>query len=216
MGCTKHSAEPPGDAVSTFTTTRRSTDNHALAQAVHDLGSALWFGGAVMGVAGVNKAGSDLTQGIDRIRVANSAWSRFGPVEWAGVASTLIAGLRLTQSNKGRLAAQQGFGRTGTAKAAVAVMGAGATAFAAYSGSRIGTLAEEAVARGETIEVKDATLPVDTTPPEIATWQKRQRVAQVVVPVLAGANIALGSYLVQSYRAGATIKGVTKRVLPRR
>ena len=46
------------------------TDNHYLAQAVHDLGSALWFGGTVMGVAGVNKSGADLTQGIDRVRVA--------------------------------------------------------------------------------------------------------------------------------------------------
>jgi hypothetical protein len=25
------------------------TDNHAVAQAVHDLGSALWFGGTVVG-----------------------------------------------------------------------------------------------------------------------------------------------------------------------
>ena len=31
-----------------------NTDNHFVAQAVHDLGSALWFGGAVMGIAGVN------------------------------------------------------------------------------------------------------------------------------------------------------------------
>ena len=29
-----------------------SSDNHFVAQAVHDLGSALWFGGAVMGIAG--------------------------------------------------------------------------------------------------------------------------------------------------------------------
>ncbi|TDC85443.1 hypothetical protein E1193_02950 [Micromonospora sp. KC606] len=58
-----------------------ATDNHAVAQAVHDVGSALWFGGTVMGVAGVNRSGSDLAQGIDRIRVAESAWSRFGPVQ---------------------------------------------------------------------------------------------------------------------------------------
>src|SRR5919202_4583027 len=105
------------------------SDNHAVAQAVHDLGSAVWFGGSVMGVAGVNKSGEDLENSLDRIRVANSAWSRFGPVEWAGIAATLVAGLRLTQVGKGRLALQQGFARTGTVKAAVAVVGAAPTAY---------------------------------------------------------------------------------------
>jgi len=189
--------------VSTTTKNRTTTDNHALAQAVHDLGSALWFGGAVMGMAGVNKAGRDLPQGIDRIRVANSAWSRFSPVEWAGVASTLLAGSRLTQVGGRRLALQQGFART-------------ATAYATYSGSRIGKLAEEAEARGEKIDVKDATTPSELTPPQIANWQRRQRIAQVAVPVLAGANIVLGSYLVQSYRTVATVKGIKNRLLPGR
>jgi hypothetical protein len=187
-------------------------DSQSLAQAVHDLGSALWFGGTVMGVAGVNKSGADLTQGIDRVRVARSAWARFAPVQWAAIAATVGAGSRLTQGGTGRLALQQGFGRAGTAKAAVVALGAGATAFAAYSGSRIGKLAEEATARGEKVEVRDATIPAGSTPPEIATWQRRQRVAQFAVPVLSGANIALGAYLTQSYRTGTTVMGVAKRL----
>ena len=52
------------------------TDSMPVTQAVHDLGSALWFGGATMGVVGVNSAGRDLEQGVDRIRVASSAWRR--------------------------------------------------------------------------------------------------------------------------------------------
>jgi hypothetical protein len=64
--------------------------------------------------------------------------------------------------------------------------------------------------------VQDATVPGEDTPAELATWQRRQRVAQFAVPVLAGANIACGSYLAQSYRAGATIKGVLRRLLPNR
>src|SRR3954471_939995 len=192
------------------------SDNHAVAQAVHDLGSAVWFGGSVMGVAGVNKSGEDLTNSLDRVRVANSAWSRFGPVEWAGIGATLLAGLRLTQVGKGRLALQQGFGRTGTIKAGVAVAGAAATAWTTDCGTRIGKLTEECAAQDRTVEVEDATTPTAQTPPEIAKWQKRQRVAQVTVPVLSGMNIVLGSYLVQSYRAGATAKGVLHRVLPNR
>lgn len=193
-----------------------ATDNHAVAQAVHDVGSALWFGGTVMGVAGVNKSGSDLTQGIDRIRVAESAWSRFGPVQWLGIGATLLAGLWLTRTSGRRMALQKGYASVGVAKAGTAVLGAAATAYSAYCGMRIGKLAEEAARHGEQVEVKDATAPTPNTPEEIATWQRRQRVAQYVVPVLAGANIVLGSYLVQSYRTMATAKGVLRRLLPDR
>jgi hypothetical protein len=189
-------------------------DNHYIAQAVHDLGSALWFGGTVMGVAGVNKSGSDLTQGIDRVRVASAAWRRFAPAQWAGIGATLLGGLRLTQVGGRRVALQKGFGTVGGLKAGLAVAGAGATAYAAYSGSRIGALAEEADRQGTLLEVKDATIPGPTTPPEIAKWQHRQRVTQFVVPVLAGANIVCNSWLVQSYRAGSTLRGVARRLLP--
>ncbi|MEV4201247.1 hypothetical protein [Micromonospora globbae] len=191
-----------------------ATDNHAVAQAVHDIGSALWFGGTVMGVAGVNKSGSDLRDGIDRIRVAESAWGRFGPVQWLGIGATLLAGAQLARVGGRRMALQKGFGTVGAVKAGLAVAGAAATAYAAYCGSRIGRLAEEAHRRGDRVEVRDATLPTPETPAEIAVWQRRQRLVQYLVPVLAGANIACGSYLVQSYRMGATGKGVLRRLLP--
>ncbi len=190
------------------------TDNHWVAQAVHDLGSALWLGGTVMGIAGVNKSGSDLTQGIDRVRVASSAWSRFQPVQFAGIGATLLAGLRLTQVGGRRLALQEGFATVGALKAGLAVAGAGASAYAAYSGSRIGALAEEAERAGTPLEVKDATLPTAGTPAEIQKWQRRQRITQFAVPALAGANVVCNSWLVQSYRAGSTAKGVLRRILP--
>ncbi len=74
--------------------------------------------------------------------------------------------------------------------------------------------ARRAQQRGETVEVKDATLPTAGTNAEIQKWQSRQRVTQFLVPALAGANIVCNSWLVQSYRAGATAKGVLRRLLP--
>jgi len=192
------------------------SDNHAIAQAVHDVGSALWFGGTVMGVAGVNQSGNDLSKGIDRIRVAESAWGRFSPVQWAGIGATMLAGLQLTRAGDRRLALQKGFGTVGAIKAGITVLGAAATAYSAYCGHRITTLAEAAYERGQDIEVRDATVPTSRTPEDIATWQRRQRFAQIAVPMLAGANIICGSYLVQSYRPVATVKGVLRRLLPTR
>lgn len=190
------------------------TDSHAVAQTVHDLGSALWFGGAAMGVVGVNSAGRDLKDGADRIKVASSAWNRFGPLQWAGIGATMLAGLQLTRVGGRRIAMQKGFGSVGALKAGLTVTGAVATAYAAYCGSRISAATEEAQRRGEFVEVTDATTPTAHTPERIATWQRRQRVVQYLVPLLAGANIAAGSHLVQSYRAVATAKGVLRRLLP--
>lgn len=193
-----------------------NTDSVPVAQAVHDLGAALWFGGSVMGIAGVNKSGADLTDPMDRIRVASSAWQRFAPAQWAGVAATVLGGLKITDSNKARLTLQSGFGSAGVAKAALTAAGVAATAYAAYSGRKISQAAEAAAARGEQVEVKDATLPTEKTPEEVARWQKRQRIAQIIQPATTGAVVVLNSYLVQQYRPGAAARGILKRVLPGR
>lgn len=189
-------------------------DSRVAAQAVHDLGAALWFGGTVMGVAGVNKAGADLRDGLDKVRVAESAWRRFAPAQWLGIGAVMVAGSRLTWESKGRLALQHGVGRAGAAQAAFAVAGAAATGFAAWSGNRIGQLTERAQERRQHFNTTDATIPSDQTPPEIAVWQRRQRVAQYVVPALAGANIVLNAYLTQQYRPGATVAGLARRLRP--
>ena len=189
-------------------------DSNVLAQAVHDLGAALWFGGSVMGAAGVNKAGNDLRDEMDKIRVAGSAWQRFAPAQWAGIAAVLLAGARLTQESSSRLATQHGWARAGGTKAAVAVAGAAATAYAAYSGQKVGQLAEQAQQSGQPLGVQDANTPAAQTPPELAMWQQRNRMAQYAVPLLSGANIVLNAYLVQTYRPGAAARGIVRRVLP--
>ena len=194
--------------------TTTTTDNHFLAQAVHDLGTALWFGGSVMGIAGVNKSGQELTTGIDKVRVASSAWGRFAPAQWGGIAATLVTGLQLTRSNQARLALQEGYGRVGAVKAALTVAGAGATAFAAYSGAKIGKLAEQQAGADGGLDVKDATLPSAGTSPEIRAWQARQRFTQAAVPALAGGVIVCNAWLVQAYRPMSTVKGLLGRVLP--
>jgi hypothetical protein len=189
-------------------------DSHAALQAVHDLGAALWFGGSVMGGVGVNKSGEDLRDDIDKIRVAESAWRRFAPAQLLGIGAVLVAGSQLTWKSKGRLAVQHGVGRAGAAQAATAVAGTAATAFAAYSGRKIGELTERARERGNAVDVKDATVPSPATPPEIATWQRRERIAQYLVPLFAGANIVLNAYLTQQYRPGRTATGIVQRLLP--
>ena len=73
---------------------------------------------------------------------------------------------------------------------------------------------ERAKDRGEHFDTRDATIPNAQTPPEIAAWQRRQRVAQYLVPLFAGANIVLNAYLTQHYRPGVTATGIARRLLP--
>ncbi|WP_432563211.1 hypothetical protein [Kineococcus sp. SYSU DK003] len=189
-----------------------SHDEHTLAQSAHDLASALWFGGAVMGVAGVNKSGSDLSVGRDRIAVAASAWNRFQPVQWASIATVLVTGSQLTASSSQRLALQQGYASTGALKIGFVVTGAVATAYAAFAGQKIAKAAAAAEQRGEPVSVKDATIPTANTPADVATWQRRQRIAQFLPVVCAAGNIVCNAKLVQSYRLAATARGVLGRL----
>ncbi len=200
--------------MATLSAATPSSDTHALAHGIHDLATALWFGGSVMGIAGVNKSGADLTQGIDRVRVASSAWTRFAPVQWAAVAATLGADVRLGLTSKSRIANQKGYGTLVTAKAVAATLALGATAYATYTGKKVGEAAEAAHRRGEAIDVQDASLSTDSTPAELAKWQERQRVCQYLVPVFTGAQIVIASSIAQSYRPAATVKGVVGRLLP--
>ena len=185
-------------------------DSHVLPQALHDLASGLWFGGAVMGVAGVNKSGADLRDGLDKVRVASSAWQRFAPVEWVSIATVLVTGAQLSRASKVRLATQHGWARAGGTKAALAVAGGAASAYAAYSGKKIAELAERT---GGSLDVKDASQPSAGTPAELASWQRKQRLVQYAVPLLSGANIVLNAYLVQTYRPGATAKGLLRSLV---
>ena len=130
------------------------------------------------------------------------------------MAASVLGGAAVTASNKGRLATQGGFRSAGAAKAALTLVGAAATAYAAYSGRQIGKAADAAAAWGNQVEVVDATTPTEKTPRDVATWQRRQRVAQFLVPATTGALVVLNSYLVQQYRPAATIRGLLRGILP--
>jgi hypothetical protein len=79
---------------------------------LHDLGLAAWFGGSLMGATGVNGAAAAVEDPTQRLRVANSGWARWTPLNLAGIAAHLAGGAVLTGANKGRLAGQQGVAAT--------------------------------------------------------------------------------------------------------
>ena len=104
--------------------------NNTVARTLHDLGLAAWFGGSLMGATGVNGAAAVVQDPSQRLRVANSGWARWTPLNLAGIVAHLAGGAVLTGANKGRLAGQQGVAATSTVKTALTVAALGTTAYA--------------------------------------------------------------------------------------
>jgi hypothetical protein len=79
-----------------------TTDN-TVSRSLHDLGLATWFGGSLMGAVGLNGAAAQVEEPRQRLRVANSGWNRWTPVNLAGIAAHVTGGLILLGANKGRV-----------------------------------------------------------------------------------------------------------------
>jgi hypothetical protein len=62
------------------------TDN-TVARTLHDVGLAAWFGGSLLGATGVNGAAAVVEDPTQRLRVANTGWARWTPLNLAGIAA---------------------------------------------------------------------------------------------------------------------------------
>ena len=126
-----------------------STDN-TVARTLHDVGLAAWFGGPLMGAAGVNGAAAAVQDPSQRLRVANTGWARWTPLNLAGIAAHLAGGAVLTGANKGRMAGQQGVAAASAVKTALTVAALGTTAYARMLGKRLERAGDVPVEGGTT------------------------------------------------------------------
>jgi hypothetical protein len=116
-----------------------ASDDNTIARTLRDLGLASWFGGSLMGAAGLNGAASVVKDPTQRLRVANSGWARWTPLNLAGIVAHLAGGAVLTGANKVRLAGQQGVAAASTLKVALTVAALGTTAYARVLGKKLDT-----------------------------------------------------------------------------
>ena len=165
-------------------------NRNTMARAAHDLGLAGWFGGSLMGAAGINGMARKEGQTATSVRVANEAWRRWSPV-WA--ASLLLHGIgaaKLTTANTDRMKRQEGVASTAMAKAALTV---GALVASGYA---------RLLARG---------LPEDT-PPTREQTARRTRLARVqwAVPVLLAGVVAINARMGEDQRPDAMAEGLRR------
>src|SRR5688500_17389742 len=184
-----------------------STDN-TLARTLHDLGLAAWFGGSLMGAAGLNGAAAVVEDPTQRLRVANSGWARWTPLNLAGIVAHLAGGAVLTGANKGQLAGQQGVAAASTVKTALAVAALGSTASARVLGKRL--------ERAGDVPVEGCTTPNPATPDEVTRAQRQLTALQWVIPALTCAVLVVNGRMGEQQRPTQVTKGLVGRIFPGR
>jgi len=185
-----------------------ASDDNSIARTLHDLGLASWFGGSLMGAAGLNGAASVVDDPTQRLRVANSGWARWTPLNLAGIAAHLAGGAVLTGANTGRMAGQQGVAAASTLKTALTVAALGTTAYARVLGKKLEHAGD--------VPVEGGTAPNPATPDEVTRAQRQLTALQWVIPVLTGAILVVNARMGEQQRPVQVTKGLLARLLPGR
>ena len=172
-------------------------------RSMHDLGAAVWLGGALMGAVGLNGAASDVPDSRQRGKIAADGWARWSPVNAGAIAAHLIGGLGLVLANRGRVRAQSGVTANTTVKTLVTAAAVATTAYSGLLGSQI--------ARAGDVPADAATEPGAGTPDDVATAQNRLRIMQWITPVLAAVIVVLGAQQGEQQRGSQILAGLNKK-----
>jgi hypothetical protein len=182
--------------------------DNTVSRSLHDLGLAAWFGGSLMGAVGLNGAAAQVEEPKQRLRVANSGWDRWTPVNLAGIVANLAGGTVLLGANKGRVASQQGVGQATVAKTALTAAALAATAWSRALGAKLDQAGE--------VPVEGGTDPGGETPEDVAKAQRQLKVLQWVIPALTGAILVVNARMGEQQRPAQVSGGLLGRLRPGR
>jgi hypothetical protein len=182
--------------------------DNTISRSLHDVGLAAWFGGSLMGAVGLNGAAAQVDEPKQRLRVANSGWNRWTPVNLAGIAAHLAGGAVLLAANRQRLASQQGVGRATVVKAALTGAALAATAWSRALGAKLDEAGE--------VPVEGGTDPSADTPEDVATAQRQLKWLQWAIPALTGVVLVLNARMGEQQRPAQVTAGLLGRLRPGR
>jgi hypothetical protein len=189
------------------------TSTNTLSRTLHDVGLAAWFGGSLFGASALNPASNEVDP-KDSLRVADSAWGRWTPVNALAIGAHLLGSVAVTWGNKGRLAGQQGVASTAALKAGLTAAALGATAYSRVLGQRVMEYETSAAsyAFGEPA-TEDAVTPAPQTPEDVAAAQRRLRMLQWAIPALTGAMMAVTAVMGEQQRPSRVAGGFLQRLV---
>lgn len=184
------------------------SERNTVVRSLHDLGLAAWFGGALMGVIGINGAASKATSPTERLRLSSIGWARWAPVQWAAIVAHGIGSVALIFSNAERLAVQPEGRTSAVVKFWVTIFAGVVTLYSALVGIRMGKHADE----GAT----GVTEPGPTTSPKLASAQRQQKVLQWLIPASTSVLIVLAAQQGEQQRPVAGLAKSKAKGLKRR
>jgi ankyrin repeat protein len=184
------------------------TADNTLSRSLHDVGLAAWFGGSLMGAVGLNGAAAEVEEPKQRLRVANSGWNRWTPVNLAGIAAHLAGGAVLLAANKGRLTSQQRVAQATVVKTALTGAALAATAWSRALGAKLDQAGE--------VPVQGGTDPSGDTPEDVAKAQRQLKLLQWAIPVLTGAVLVVSARMGEQQRPTQVAGGLLGRLRPGR
>ncbi len=181
-----------------------SSNRNTIIRSLHDVGAAAWFGGSLMGAVALNGASKDVSNPLERAKIASSGWARWAPFSAAAIGAHLAGGASLLLAHRDRVSGQPGVGANTAVKTALT---AAALATTAYSGVLGAKLAKTA---GDDTYTEGGTTPSGATPDNVAAIQQQLRILQWATPVLTGALIVLGAQQGEQQRPQQRIRGWLK------
>ncbi len=189
---------------------------NTLAEALHDLGVAAWFGGSLYGAAATNAATYQLDTAADRLRAANSAWARWTPINAAAIGAHLVGALGLVRATPHHVTLQSGMPRVGAVKIAFTIGALAATGYGRLLGQKVMQYEQSraSAATASTVTATGATEPGAGTPPDVAQAQKQLKVLQYAIPVLTGGIIVTHGWIAQSMRPRPILRQAAARLIP--
>ncbi len=178
---------------------------HPVLRNLHDLGLAAWTGGSLMGAVGLNGAAASLDDPGQRARAATTGWSRWAPVNAAGIGAHLIGAAGLLVTDWPRVRSQKGVATSSAIKTVLTGAGLGVAAWsAALNRKMAGSLP---------VPVAGATEPAADTPADVASTQRQLKVVQWLNPAVGLGLVACTSWQSEQQRAAQVAKGRVQRLL---
>jgi hypothetical protein len=178
---------------------RSSVATSTFTRTLHDTGLAAWFGGSLMGAVGLNAAAGAVNDPKQAGRVANVGWNRWTPVNAAAIGALLVGSIGQLGSNADRVAGQKGVAGMSLVKTALTATAMGATAYSRLLGRKL--------AQAGDVPAEGGTTPAPSTPPDLASAQRKLKLMQWVVPATTGVLLAVSSYAGEQQRASEVLKG---------
>ncbi|MFY0406420.1 hypothetical protein [Solicola sp. PLA-1-18] len=173
-------------------------DRNTVIRSMHDLGLAVWTGGALMGAVGLNGATAKADDPTERLRLSSLGWARWAPVNAAAIAVHGVGGLGLILANRKRVAGQKGTQANTVAKTVVTLAAAGATAYAGVLGRKVDAESHQGG--------QGATEPSTDASPALKTAQQHLKITQWAIPALTAVLVVMTAQQGEQQKPGQQLR----------